>query len=62
MMSNIGYKDRILRAIIGLILIGLTLTGAIGVWGWIGFVPLVTATFGFCPAYSLFGVNTCAKK
>jgi Protein of unknown function (DUF2892) len=62
MMSNIGYKDRILRAIIGLILIGLTLTGAIGFWGWIGFVPLVTATFGFCPAYSLFGVNTCAKK
>ena len=37
---------------------GLTLAGTIGVWGWIGLVPLVTGIVGYCPAYSLLGMNT----
>ena len=46
MKSNVGGIDRILRIVIGLVLIGLTLTGTIGVWGWIGVVPLATALLG----------------
>nr|WP_293967284.1 DUF2892 domain-containing protein [Sphingopyxis sp.] len=29
--------------------------------GWIGLIPLVTGLVGRCPAYSIFGMNSCAK-
>ncbi len=41
--KNAGTVDRALRAIVGLVLIALALTGTIGAWGWIGVIPLVTA-------------------
>jgi hypothetical protein len=62
MKLNVGGIDRILRIVVGLALIGATLAGMIGVWGWIGVVPLVTGTFKFCPAYSMFGMNTCPME
>ena len=61
MKSNVGGIDRVLRFVIGLVLIALTLTGTIGVWGWIGVVPLATGVFRFCPAYLPFGASTCRK-
>ncbi len=62
MQANVGNIDRIIRIVIGLALIGATLMGAIGVWGWIGLVPLLTGIFSRCPAYKLFGLNTCPLK
>ena len=62
MKSNVGGIDRILRIVLGLALIALTLTGTIGAWGWIGLVPLATAAFGFCPLYTVQGMNTCPMK
>ncbi|MGA7749839.1 MAG: DUF2892 domain-containing protein [Gallionella sp.] len=62
MKANVGTIDRALRVIAGLVLIGLTVTGTIGVWGWIGVVPLLTGLFGLCPAYAIFGMSTCAMK
>lgn len=64
MNVNVGTIDRIIRIVLGLALIGLAFNGTIGVWGYIGVVPLLTALFRVCPAYSLLGVNTCgiAKK
>lgn len=59
MKHNIGNIDRALRILAGLALIGATLTGTIGVWGWIGVVPLATGIFRFCPAYLPFGLSTC---
>jgi uncharacterized membrane protein YfcA len=59
MKINVGSIDRFLRIIVGLALIGLTLSGMIGVWGWIGLVPLLTGIFKFCPAYAIFGLSTC---
>ena len=59
MNKNVGGIDRILRIVVGLALIGLTLTGIIGMWGWIGVVPLATAAIGWCPAYLPFGIKTC---
>ena len=61
MKANVGTIDRALRVIVGLALIGLTLNGNIGVWGWIGIVPLATGIFRFCPAYTLIGASTCKK-
>ena len=40
MKSNVGGIDRILRIVLGLVLIGLAATGTVGLWGWIGVVPL----------------------
>lgn len=62
MKTNEGTIDRVARVIAGLALIALTLTGTIGAWGWIGVVPLLTGIIGICPAYSIFGMNTCPMK
>ncbi|MBX3603798.1 MAG: DUF2892 domain-containing protein [Piscinibacter sp.] len=62
MKTNEGTLDRALRVIAGLVLIALTLTGTIGVWGWIGLVPIATGLLGWCPAYTLLGINTCGLK
>jgi hypothetical protein len=59
MQANVGTIDRVLRVVAGLVLIALALTGTIGVWGWIGVLPLATGVFRFCPAYPLLGLNTC---
>jgi hypothetical protein len=59
MKVNVGGADRILRIVVGLALILLVLSGQIGVWGWIGVVPLATGLFRMCPLYSVFGMNTC---
>lgn len=59
MNRNVGGIDRILRIVVGLVLIGLALTGTIGWWGFIGIVPIVTAAVGYCPVYPLIGMNTC---
>ena len=62
MKSNVGGIDRIARIVLGLVLLGLTLTGTIGVWGWLGVVPLATGALGWCPPYAIFGINTCSMK
>lgn len=59
MKVNVGGADRILRIVVGLALILLALSGQIGVWGWIGVVPLATGLLRTCPLYSVFGLNTC---
>jgi hypothetical protein len=59
MKHNIGNIDRALRILIGLALIGATLVGLIGTWGWIGLLPLATGIFRLCPAYLPFGLSTC---
>ncbi len=62
MKANIGGIDRILRIIVGIVLILLSITGTIGAWGWIGLVPLLTGIFKFCPLYPLLGISTGDKK
>lgn len=62
MKSNVGGLDRILRVLVGIALIALTLTGTIGVWGWVGVIPLLTGALGSCPLYSIVGLNTCPMK
>lgn len=59
MKLNVGGFDRIARIIAGLVLIGLAASNMIGVWGYIGLVPLLTGLFKFCPAYAIFGMSTC---
>lgn len=62
MNRNYGIIDPMLRVAVGLTLIGLALEGLIGLWGYLGVLPLATGFIGFCPAYSLFGISTCPTQ
>lgn len=62
MKSNVGGVDRVLRVVVGLALVVLAATGVVGLWGWIGVVPLITGALGFCPAYTMFGWNSCPAQ
>lgn len=67
MTPNIGTIDRIVRVALGLALIAFALgyiyPGTGWNWaGWIGAVPLLTALFGYCPAYALLGITTCSAQ
>lgn len=61
MKANVGTIDRVVRILVGVLLIALTLTGIIGLWGWIGLVPLATGVVRFCPLYPLLGISTCKQ-
>jgi hypothetical protein len=66
MTKNVGSIDRIIRIVVGIVLIAFALgigfpqTGWNWV-GWIGVIPILTAVFGICPAYSLIGASTCGR-
>jgi uncharacterized membrane protein YqaE (UPF0057 family) len=62
MTNNIGGAERIVRIVAGLILMALAATGQVGMWGWLGLVPLLTGLMGWCPPYSLLGINTCKNR
>jgi hypothetical protein len=65
MLKNVGNIDRIVRVVIGLLLIayaiplGFPSTGWNWV-GWIGALPIMTALVETCPTYNVLGVPTCA--
>lgn len=61
MVKNVGGIDRILRIVVGLVLLSLVFTGPQTPWGWIGLVPLLTGIFNFCPAYLPFKFSTTKK-
>jgi Protein of unknown function (DUF2892) len=65
--QNVGAVDRVVRIIVGLLLIAY----AIPVWfapsnwnwiGWIGVIPLLTGVFGNCPVYTFIGLSTCPAR
>jgi len=62
MKTNEGSVDRVLRIIAGLSLIGLAATGQVGMWGYVGIVPLLTGAIGWCPLYTLLGIGTCPAR
>ena len=62
MKTNEGNLDRILRVGAGLALIAAAATETIGMWGYIGVVPLATGALGLCPLYTILGINTCPMK
>jgi len=61
MRANVGIYDRLLRIVIGalLILFAVIQPGTNYSWlAWIGAVPLITGLIGWCPAYEVFRVST----
>jgi len=61
MGKNVGTIDRIMRIIIGAVLIALVFVGPQTNWGWIGLILIGTALVGWCPAYRIIGASTCSR-
>jgi hypothetical protein len=66
MNKNVGTIDKVIRIILGIVLMIVAFTTASTVLKVvlfiIGLVALVTALSGFCLLYKLLGVNTCKTK
>jgi hypothetical protein len=59
MTPNVGTIDRTLRLTVGISLVAAAALGYIGIWGYLGVLPILTGSFKFCPAYLPFGLSTC---
>ena len=63
--TNIGQVDRILRIVIGVVLLGLFFMYPDASWrnfALIGIVPILTAFLGSCPLYTILGISSCPVK
>ena len=60
--KNVGSIDRGIRLLLGVGLLSLAFTGPQTPWGYLGFIPLLTAVFSTCPLYTALGMNTCGVK
>lgn len=60
--TNEGANDRTMRVVLGLILVALVFFGPKTPWGWLGLIPIATGLMGWCPLYSVLGINTCGTK
>ena len=56
--SNVGKTDRIIRVILGVLLIGNVFFALQHPIGWVGVILVLTGLAGICPLYSLLGINT----
>ncbi|MBT3361946.1 MAG: DUF2892 domain-containing protein [Rhodospirillales bacterium] len=66
MKKNVGGIDRAIRAIAGIVLLGLMVVlkdeSGYWLWGLLGLVPLGTAAIGWCPPYAIFGISSCKTE
>lgn len=58
MTRNIGSLDRMIRLVVGVVLLALVFVGPQTPWGYLGLIPIVTALVGFCPLYAVLGMTT----
>ncbi len=62
MRTNVGGIDKVLHIAVVIALIAMAYMNVVGVWGYIGFVPLLTGLIGWCPIYPMFGISSCPMK
>lgn len=63
MQINVGNIDRLIRIVIGLVLLSLPFWLDTP-WRWLGLIgvmPLLTGLAGRCPGYRLLGRSTCSS-
>lgn len=64
--ANESSMDRLIRAVLGLVLIYVgffMFSGAVGILlGIVGLIFLITGLVGWCPLYRLFGINTLGSS
>jgi len=62
MKVNEGTLDRGLRVLVGLGVLALAFVGPKTPLGYLGLVPLLTGAIGWCPLYTILGINTCGVR
>jgi hypothetical protein len=62
MKKNVGLTERIIRIIVGGVILSLAFIGPQTPWAYLGLVPLLTGLTGWCPPYTLLGISTCKKE
>jgi hypothetical protein len=64
MKRNIGTVDRVVRLVLGVVILGLfgALEPPAKYFTLLGLIPVGTALTGNCPLYTLFGLTTCRVK
>ena len=58
MKNNMGKVDRIIRIVIGVLLVGNFFVGTGHIASWIGLILIVTGLIGFCPVYLPLKLDT----
>lgn len=59
---NEATIDRVIRVVLGVVVLSLTVVGPHTLWGLLGLIPLATGLVGSCPIYTLLGFSTCPAK
>lgn len=68
MIANVGSIDRVLRIVLGLVLIALPFVSNMALFASgtatviavvVGLVLIATSAMRFCPLYRIFGIRTC---
>lgn len=62
MIRNINTVDRMLRLVIGAILLSLVFIGPKTPFGYIGLILIATSFINFCPIYKVIGFSTFKKN
>ena len=62
MKLNVGNLESFIRIFSGVCLLYGALYGAIGPWGYVGVVLILTGMGRFCPLTTLLGINTNSCK
>jgi uncharacterized membrane protein HdeD (DUF308 family) len=63
MTKNVGGMERTIRVVVGIVLLALAflhvITGTLAIAAYVvGAIALLTGTIRYCPAWSIFGINT----
>ena len=60
MKKNIGNVERIVRVVLGIIVVSLAFLGPRSPWAFLGIIPIVTGLIGYCPPYALLGIDNAS--
>jgi len=62
MKKNIGTAERIVRVVAGVGILSLAFVGPASRWGYLGIAPILTGVIGWCPPYTLLGIDTTVRR
>lgn len=67
MNQNVGTGERAIRLLVAIILVSLALFAPVTFYVKVALyvvaaIAVVTAAFGYCPLWTLFGINTCGRR
>ena len=62
MKKNISSMERIIRIVVGAVVVSLAFWGPETPWAYLGIIPIVIGLVGWCPPYAVLGISTCKQK